>query len=105
MGIAKVTWDKGLNVNMCSLNARHCLIQFKMLHRLHYSKVKLQKIFPDVSPICEKCNQADADLLHSYALRPKLQEFWVAIFSFYSQVFKVQIRPDLLWVILGASDH
>ncbi|KAF3845670.1 hypothetical protein F7725_002748 [Dissostichus mawsoni] len=37
--IAEDTWDKALKyVSICSLNARHCLIQFNILHRLHYSK-------------------------------------------------------------------
>ncbi|KAF3842393.1 hypothetical protein F7725_024344, partial [Dissostichus mawsoni] len=74
--IAEDTWDKALKyVSICSLNARHCRIQFKMLHRLHYSKVKLHRIFPELSPTCEKCEQSEADLLHSYVLCPKLQNF------------------------------
>lgn len=32
-----------------------------------------------MSPFSEKCNQADADLLHSYAKCPKLEEFWAAL--------------------------
>ena len=62
-------WESSLEqVHGCSLNARHCLIQFKVIHRIHYSKVRLHSIYPDVSPICEKCELVDADLLHSFAL-------------------------------------
>lgn len=44
MDIAEDNWEKSLKyVNICSLNARHSVIQFKILHRLHYSKVKLHK--------------------------------------------------------------
>lgn len=44
-------WERALQfVNRCTLNARHHLIQFKIIHRLHYSKVKLSKIYPDLSP-------------------------------------------------------
>ena len=77
IGIAEDVWKESLRyINTCSLNARHCLIQFKILHRLHYSKVKLHRIFPEISPICEKCNQVEANLLHSYTLCPKLEDFW-----------------------------
>ncbi len=40
-------WKQALNdIHLCSVNARLQLIQFKVIHRLHYSKVKLHKIFP-----------------------------------------------------------
>ena len=51
-----------------------------------------------------KNNQADADLLHSYALRPKPKEFWVEIFSFDSSVFRVQLTSDPLLVKVAASE-
>lgn len=37
-----------------AFNARHHLIQFKIIHRLHYSKVKLSKNYQDLSSICDK---------------------------------------------------
>lgn len=34
-------WEESLScIQSCSINARHQLIQFKILHRLHYSKTK-----------------------------------------------------------------
>lgn len=57
-GIAEDIWKESQRyINTCSLNARHCQIQFKILHRLYYSRVKLHRIFPEISPICDKCNQ------------------------------------------------
>lgn len=39
-------WEDALKyIHSCSNNARHCLIQFKILHRLHYTKVKIHNIF------------------------------------------------------------
>ena len=106
MTIAEDIWKGSLRyINTCSLNARHCLIQFKTLHRLHYSRVKLHRIFPEISPICEKCNQEEANLLHSYTLCPKLEHFWTAVFSFFSKVFKTTLQPDPLLVILGTSGN
>lgn len=38
-------WDKALaSIGSCSVNARLQLIQYEMIHRLHYSKVRLHKI-------------------------------------------------------------
>ena len=35
-------WEEGLSrTQSSSINARHQLIQFKVMHRLHYSKTKL----------------------------------------------------------------
>ncbi len=39
-------WKRALNRFM----AYHGLIQFKVIHRLHWSKQKLGKIFPEVDP-------------------------------------------------------
>ena len=55
-----------------------------------------------MSPICEKCEQSEADLLHGYVLCPKLQNCW---FSFFSKAFKVQLQPDPVLVILGTSEQ
>lgn len=37
LGISDDKWEEGLEcIHVCSANARHCLIQFKVLHRLYY---------------------------------------------------------------------
>lgn len=83
------------NVNSCSINARHRLIQFKILHRLHYSKTRLHRIFPETSPICDKCQCAEADLLHS---------FWASVFFFFfPKLFDVQLDPDPILILIGLS--
>ncbi len=52
--IEEGVWTEGLaSIHKCSINSRHNLIQFKTIHRLHYSKERLHKIFPDVSPLCQ----------------------------------------------------
>lgn len=59
------SWEEGLeNIHTCSINVRHNLIQFKTLHRLYLSKVKLHSIFPEVSPFCNRCKVAEGSLTH-----------------------------------------
>lgn len=49
-------WERALQlVNQLTLNARHYLIHLKIIHRQHCSKVKLSKIYPDLSPLHDKC--------------------------------------------------
>ncbi len=99
-------WGKSLeNIHTCSNNARHCLIQFIIIHRLHYSKEKLHNIYPEVSPICDKCQSSVATLLHSFALCPKIQSFWVDVCSTVSEVMDTRIKPEPLLIILGISDN
>lgn len=53
-----------LRVHSSSIFSRHALIQFKVLHRLQYSKVRLAKIFTNINTICDRCNQALATNYH-----------------------------------------
>ncbi len=75
--------EQGLEeVNSFSVNSWHCVIQFLVIHRLHCSKSKLHQMFPDISPTCDKCDLAEADLLHSSFLsqnRKILDEYFFNI--------------------------
>ena len=60
-------WTSALScIHKCSINSRHRLIQFKVIHRFHYCKAMLHRFYPSVSPVCDKCNLIDATLLHSF---------------------------------------
>ncbi len=62
-------WDEAQEqVNSSSLCIRHGLIQFKILHRLHLSKLKLSKVFSSVEPICDRCGQTPAPVTRTYVL-------------------------------------
>lgn len=98
-------WEKSLELtHRCSNNARHCLIQFKILHRLHYSKERLHKIYPEISPLCDRCLVAEDTLLHSFILCPKVKIFWFNIFSLISKILQIQLEPNPHTIILGISD-
>lgn len=43
----------------CSINARHQLIKFKVMHRLQYSKTKQHRIFPTISSSCDGYKSAE----------------------------------------------
>ncbi len=105
MQIPEGVWEESLEqINTCSINSRHCLIQFQVLHKLHYTKLKLHRLFPDTSPQCDKCNIAEANHVHSFISCPKLEKFGAKIFKAFSDILNTHIEPDPVFIILGTSD-
>ena len=99
-------WEMALErIKSCSINARLQLIQYKIIHRLHYSKTKLNKIFPTVSPTCDKCKTSDGTLAHLFWDCSKLSGFWDDIFHLYSVIYNKPMKPDGILVILHCSTY
>lgn len=99
-------WVRALGgIKSCSINARLQLIQYKVIHRLYYSKAKLNKIFPSVSPMCDRCKTNIGTLGHLFYMCPVLTNFWSGIFCMYNSIYNVTIMPDVLIVLLGCSDQ
>lgn len=95
-------WQRGLEwIHSCSNNSRHCLIQYKIIYRLHFSKAKLHSIYPNVSPTCDKCNSSKADLAHSFVLCPKVTSFWKDVFKIMSEIINSPLEPDPWMIILN----
>lgn len=60
-------WKKAVEgAHTASICARHGLIHFKVLHRLHFSEVKRSKMFPNMDPVCDRCRLSPATLAHSF---------------------------------------
>ncbi|XP_055514746.1 uncharacterized protein LOC129711249 [Leucoraja erinacea] len=105
INISKESWDNHLlQVHKCSINVRHTLIQFKTLHRLYYSKTKINKLFPNVSPICDKCLCQEATIAHSFVFCTKIQKFWNEIFDIFTKLIKIKLVPKPEWIIFGISE-
>lgn len=96
-----MTWEGS---NLALSNARLQLIQFKVTHRSHFSKTKLNRIFPSVSATCDKCKSANGTLGHLIWSCPKLRTFWDNIFHLYSVIYSKRLIPDSLLIILGCSN-
>lgn len=88
-------WSKARDrVHSSSVCLRHTVIQFKVVHRLHWSKVKLAKFTPNIDPTCDRCMQASATLSHMFWSCPKLNGFWQSIFKAFSDVLKIPLEPS-----------
>ena len=99
-------WEAALDlVHTSSPCARHSLIQLKILLRVHWTRAKLAKIFPDVDPSCPRCKSQPADHIHMFWSCPFLRTFWADIFHAYSTMFGVVIPPNPLCAIFGFTDE
>lgn len=96
-------WEGALQaVNASSSCARLSLIQFKVLHRLHYSKAKLSRFYPDKhNDQCERCSQAPCNLAHMFWSCPRLTSFWESFFNTISKILKIDIHPSPHIAIFG----
>ncbi len=70
------------------------MIQFKVIHRLHYSKTKLHTIFPNVSSICNNCKISEGTLSHLFWTCHKIRPFWQSIFRFISEAYNIYLPPE-----------
>lgn len=87
---------------MSSSCARLSLIQFKVFHRLHYSKDKLSKLYPDkFDENCSRCSQAPCNLTHMKWACPKLSEFWRLFFKTISDILGITLTPTPHIAIFG----
>src|SRR4029434_305144 len=67
MEISITVWEGIMDrIHSSSINSRHSLIQFKVVHRLHFSKTRLHDIYPNISPLCDKCKQQTGTLTHQF---------------------------------------
>lgn len=97
-------WERAMaRIHSCSINSRYRLIQYKVIHRLHYSKTKLNKMFPTVSAMCDKCSSAEGTLAHLFWFCPSLFSFWSAIFKWFSKCYFKDIKPDHNIAVFGCS--
>lgn len=99
-------WEAALDlVHTSSPCARHSLIQLKIILRVHWTKAKLAKIFPNMDSSCPRCQNQPADLFHMFWSCPLLQAFWTDIFNAYSVMSGTTIPPNPICAIFGFTDE
>lgn len=96
-------WNGALKgVNSSSSCARLSLIQFKVLHRLHYCKSRMSRFYPDkVEDRCDRCTLAPCNLTHMFWSCPKLTNFWGKFFKVVSEILQINIPPSPHIAIFG----
>ena len=80
-------WQSSLQrIHSSSMCIRHGLIQFKILHRLHYSGEKLARLFNIPDRGCPRCSQTPTSLGHLFWTCPSLENFSRQIFDVLSRI-------------------
>lgn len=103
--IDEESWEQAKDrIRSSTSCARLALIQFKVLHRVHFSKARLSAIYPDIEDKCDRCHGSPCHLSHMFYLCPGLKKIWVQYFSIMSKVFEVNIQPCPLIAIFGVSE-
>lgn len=75
-------WDKFVHsISSITPCARLQLIQFKVLHRVHFSKSRLSEIFPNIADQCDRCHASSCNLSHMFFFCPSLHKFWTEFFT------------------------
>lgn len=86
-----------------SICARHSFMQCKIIHRTHWTKVKISKFFPDVSPSCNRCKMIPATHAHMFWTCAALEEFWSLIFKTISDCLNKKVAPCPFIALFGTS--
>lgn len=102
--ITEELWESILKrVHTSSVCARHGVIQCKILNRAHWTKQKLSNYFPDVDPLCNRCNLSPTTHAHMFWSCAKLKEFWSLIFKTITESLNKTIDPCPFLAIFGTS--
>lgn len=102
INITDSQWSKAQdNVHSSSICARHGLLQFKILHRLHLSKVRLSKMFHGVNTACDRCGQEQASLAHTFWNCLRIVPYWTEIFNLLSHICHAQLHLDPVLALFG----
>lgn len=93
--ISEEVWHKIIQgIFTSSICLRHAVIQFKIVHRLHWSKVKLSKIKANIDSTFDRCRQVPATLLHM---------FWTNIFETFSGLFGEVVESSPFNALFGVA--
>lgn len=67
LDISDVEWRWAVElIHSSSVCVRHGSIQFKGLHRLHFTRVKLARIYQGADPTCPRCKRVPANICHMF---------------------------------------
>lgn len=100
--IHEESWGRAVErVKSTTSCARLALIQFKVLHRVHFSKSRLSVLYPELEDKCDKCRSSPCHFSHMFFLCPVLKDFWAGYFVIMSTVLAVNLQPCPLIAIFG----
>lgn len=102
--ISAQTWEGSLDfIHTSSPCLRHNLIQFKILHRLHFCRDQLAAVYPNTDPHCLRCQQGIATTGHMFWSCQALTSFWTQIFEVFTHMCGRRIPLDPITAVFGVK--
>ncbi len=99
-------WNRALQrVNDSTSCVQLGVIQFKVLHRAHFSNVRLDKLFPNSDASCDRCRNTPANLTHMFWSCPALTTYWSMIFKSMSDALSIDLHSNAAIFGITASVH
>lgn len=112
---AKSKWEKDLECSfddneweiICekaqtlSINSRHKLIQFNVIHRVYYTPVRLHTFKSTYSELCPRCKVQRGTLLHMLWSCPDLEVYWEGVLEIIGTVVGTNIPREPRLTLLG----
>jgi len=75
------------------------------IHRLHFPRSKLARIFPEIDTMCSTCHRGEANLGYMFWTCPALGPFWSAVFETFSYICVKEIELDPIVAVFGVASE
>ena len=83
------------------VSLRDKLMQFKIIHRSHYTPYKLYKISSTNPQNCWRCADIPGDFMHIFWLCPKIVVFWREVLRMIATVTSIILEQEAEICLLG----
>lgn len=68
-------------LQVSSICAKHSFLQCKVVYKTHYTYLRLSRIYPNLTDLCNRCKQSLVNQAHVFWFCPRLISFWSEIFK------------------------
>lgn len=66
-----------------------------MVHHIHWTKIRIDRIYSGVDPTCDCCHQGPATLAHTFWFCPALYKYWSKVLRQSLAMFSVSLLDSL----------
>uniref|UniRef100_A0A803KGA6 Reverse transcriptase domain-containing protein n=1 Tax=Xenopus tropicalis TaxID=8364 RepID=A0A803KGA6_XENTR len=95
-------WQQALKTPaLVSLNYKYRMLQLYIVHRAYLTKSRLHRIDPNISPLCNRCQQEEGTLIHTLWSCTKLNVYWTEVLDTLSQLLQYPIPRSPQICLLG----
>lgn len=87
------------------VSARDKRVQYKIVHRVHYTPHRLHQMLPANSPACWRCSHQPGDFFHIFWSCPALAHYWKQVLQVIHGVTRLVVPCDPKHCLLGLVEQ